>query len=193
VNGATNGHAVNGNGTNGNGTNGNGTNGNGTNGHTTNGLLPVFGATDPPFQPDLPVVATPAEPEWGSFAGGIGDTMVNLTPSGFTWFNTKGATDQPTAPVPDQPTPGPASFTAVGLPRRVPRTHAVPSLVPPGSHRSGPVRQRADVPARNAANGEPAQRNPARARGFLNDYQAGIRQGQPGPGAENGQGEAGQR
>jgi signal transduction histidine kinase len=192
-NGAANGHAVNGNGLNRHGLNGHSLNGGETNGngHATNGLLPVFGTVDPPSRPDLPVVPAPVEPEWGSFAGGIGDTAVNLGPSGFTWFNTKGA--QETAPVPEQPAPGPASFTAVGLPRRVPKTHAVPSLVPPGSHRSGPVRQRADAPARHAANSEPTPRNPARARGFLNDYQAGIRQGQPGPNAENGQGEAGQR
>ncbi|HEX5403112.1 MAG TPA: nitrate- and nitrite sensing domain-containing protein [Pseudonocardiaceae bacterium] len=220
VNGVVSGHAVNG-----HGTNGNGSNGNGTNGHTTNGLLPVFGAMEQPA-PVAPL-APATEPEWGSFAGGIGDTVINLTPSGFTWFNTK-RPDQPAAPVPEQPAPGPASFTSVGLPRRVPRTHAVPSLVPPGSHRSGPVRPRADVSGQHAGQygagqhgsgqhssgqhgatgAEPAHRNPARARGFLNDYQAGIRQGQPGPGADsangadrpdgadradNGQGEAGRR
>jgi hypothetical protein len=36
---------------------------------------------------------------------------------------------------------------------------------------------------------ESAQRNPARARGFLDDYQAGLR-GRPEPAADNGQGEA---
>jgi signal transduction histidine kinase len=163
---------------------------NGTNGHVTNGLVPSFAASDPPSGP---VVGQPVEPEWDSFAGGIGDTAVNLRPSGFTWFNTRtGAPGRPPAPVPDQPAAGPASFTAVGLPRRVPRTHAVPSLVPPGSHRSGgPVRPRTDVPSRGTA--VSGQRDPARARGFLNDYQAGIRQGQSGPTADNGQGEAGQR
>jgi signal transduction histidine kinase len=185
-------------------------NGRAVNGHTNgNGAahpLPTFGTSGPPSRPDLtPAPAT--EFEWGTFAGTtIGD--LNLNPTGFTWFITKGA-PAPTQPAGTPPTSAPRhtnggdgdvaqqplSYTDVGLPRRVPRSHVVPSLVQqhgqsgqtgqigqPGQtgRHGGPVRQRADAHARGPAAAQ-AQRNPARARGFLDDYQAGLRQGQPEP------------
>jgi signal transduction histidine kinase len=213
----------------------------GTNGNSAGHALPTFG---PPSRPDLTPVPAPspsasAEYEWGAFAGtAMGD--LNLKPSGFTWFITRGSQPAPagqapagpasTGPAPAGPPPvaarpvyadgdgdvaqQPLSYTDVGLPRRVPRSHAVPSLVrQPGSSGPsgqtaqpgrpggpGPVRQPGDVPGRVPATTTRTQRNPARARGFLDDYQAGLRQGQPAadtpnsrsPGASpgTGQGEA---
>jgi hypothetical protein len=63
------------------------------------------------------------------------------------------------------------AYTSVGLPRRVPRSHAVPSLVEPAAP---PAAARPPAPA---GGGDAPRRNPTRARGFLNDYQAGVRQG----------------
>jgi hypothetical protein len=80
----------------------------------------------------------------------------SFAPTDFTWF-----IPEPEAP----PEPVSYAYTAVGLPRRVPRAHAVPILV------------EQPTPAPPAATAAPtAQRNPSRARGFLNDYQAGVRQ-----------------
>jgi hypothetical protein len=167
---------------NGHGTNGRPGNGNG-NGHSNGAtrLLPTFDA-NPPSRPDLRAVPRPAR-EWDTFAGpAVGATgrTAKLDPSGFTWFITNG---KPSAPAPSngesagQPNK-PLTYTDVGLPRRVPRSHAVPSLVqPPAGRHGGPVRQRA-IRAQDAPAPAP-QRDPSRARGFLADYQAGIRQGQP--------------
>jgi hypothetical protein len=167
----------------------NGHNGhNGHNGNATVRLLPAFSA-NPPSRPDLSPVPRPAE--WGAFAGqAIGKTTAKLDPSGFTWFPNNG---QPSAPPPvhhngngngkvpaDSAGQEPVTYTEVGLPRRVPKSHVVPSLVrPSGGRHGGPVRQRAEPSARTEAPGPAPQRNPSRARGFLDDYQAGIRQGQP--------------
>jgi hypothetical protein len=93
----------------------------------------------------------------------------------------------PSVPAPASPAPSavpadePASYayTAVGLPRRVPRSHVVPSLMDrPAAGpqpKPAPAAPAAPTPAATAA--PTAQRNPSRARGFLNDYQSGIRQG----------------
>jgi signal transduction histidine kinase len=170
---------------------------NGNNGHNgsagaTARLLPAFSA-NPPSRPDLSPVPRPAD--WGAFAGSaIGNTTARLDPSGFTWFPING---QPPAAQPvhrngngnvngngrapaDSAGQEPVTYTEVGLPRRVPKSHVVPSLVrPPAGRHGGPVRQRAEPAERAQAPGPAAQRNPSRARGFLDDYQAGIRQGQP--------------
>jgi hypothetical protein len=170
--GVLNGHRPNGSPANGNMSNGNGNPANGNGGARP---LPAF-AANPPSQPDLAPVPKPAA-DWGSFAGSaIGDTAVTakLDPSGFTWF----INGQPPAPVSrnGDSTGQPVTYTDVGLPRRVPKSHAVPNLVQPSA---APVRQRA-APAQSGAPVPAPQRNPTRARGFLDDYQAGIRQGQPG-------------
>jgi signal transduction histidine kinase len=178
---------------------------NGTNGHaSTNGLLTAFGPGQPgqagTSRPDLPAVARPtgaAEPEWGSFAGAVIGEPTGGTD--FTWFAMNGVADEPQRPpttIPPAPVAPPgqaADYTQVGLPRRVPRANAVPSLMPP----SGPPASRRGT-GRTAAAREPAhsqsqpapRRNPVRAKGFLDDYQAGIRQGRPDPAAERGPGEA---
>ncbi len=176
TNGHTNGHAVT----------------NGTHLDQTAAALPAFDMEAPSGQ-DLPVMAAPEppEPEWGVFTGAaIPDPSVNLAPSGFTWFITKNADDEPRRPASvAPPTPpeqhhGPApSFTSVGLPRRVPRSHAVPSLVPPSSPRGRQPVARPQQPA------EAVRLNPTRAKGFLDDYQAGLR-GQPDPATRQREGDA---
>jgi signal transduction histidine kinase len=77
----------------------------------------------------------------------------------------------------DVPTVTDNPQTSVGLPRRVPRPHVLPESATP--------------PAANPA-GSGARRRPERARGFLNDYQAGIRQNDNGRSpepADNGHGQ----
>jgi signal transduction histidine kinase len=58
--------------------------------------------------------------------------------------------------------------TPNGLPRRVPRSHLSTNLADRPS--TGPA-------AGNSSNAAPAKRKPGRARGFLDEYQAGVRQG----------------
>ncbi len=92
-----------------------------------------------------------------------------------------------------QPSAEPLSYTAVGLPRRVPRSNLSPSLAPQQPSRQPAARPRPEPVPVNRQSADQTQRNPSRARGFLNDYQAGIRQGahaRPEPATENGQGQA---
>jgi signal transduction histidine kinase len=202
------------NGGNGNGNgNGNGiAHGNGANGHTTNGHGPTDLFDEPAAAPDAPAL------EWAAFRGPLIRDVVddpNLAPTDFTWFVADCADDaEPVAPrpnpvaapavappaapavaatqpvvpsvAPTQPVvlePAVHGYTEVGLPRRVPRSHAVPSL----------VEQRPPSLPPTAAPAPGVPRNPSRARGFLNDYQSGIRQGarnRDEPAAtENGNGE----
>jgi hypothetical protein len=185
-------------------TNGHALNGNG-NGHANGAPIPMVAKPEHPSRPNLTVV-----PEWSSFTGStIGDLTAggNRDQAGFTWFDQKGAPrpapvrpvpPPPPAPAPPppkglQPPSEPAAYTAVGLPRRVPRSHLSTNLTPqqPARQQARP-RAEAPAPARQSSADE-TQRNPARARGFLNDYQAGIRQGahaRQEPSTENGQGEA---
>lgn len=162
---------------------GNGAKG-GTNGHGKPGMVPSFPAT--------------GGREFTSFTGqSITDTgPVSLGPSGFTWFDRKGAPAEP-PPAQPQSQPQQVAYTEVGLPRRVPRSHAIPSLVPPttGRHQADPVRPRTDARVEHNRAPEadaPPRRNPSRTRGFLNDYQAGIRRhGRPDDQADNkGEGES---
>ncbi|HEY1572823.1 MAG TPA: nitrate- and nitrite sensing domain-containing protein [Pseudonocardiaceae bacterium] len=164
-----------------------------TNGHDMNGLLPTFDSPPPP-----PPVAPPtmritpvttsmpktSEPEWVSFTGiSIPEPNVSLRPTNFTWFHPRDTDDEPVAP--------PTDYTPVGLPRRVPHSHALPSTDDMadgngnGSHLPQPSQARAQQ------NGY-GSRNPKRARGFLDDYQAGIRQQQrrPDSASEHGPREA---
>ncbi|HEX9334848.1 MAG TPA: hypothetical protein VF892_03140, partial [Pseudonocardiaceae bacterium] len=164
-------------------------------GHTTNGHGPadLVGAPAPVTESE-PAAAEDAVPEWAAFRGPlIRDLEDSLVPTDFTWFIPEFAGDdaeplappRPVAPA-AAPDPAPSSvvldtpappadepvsyaYTAVGLPRRVPRSHAVPSLVE--------QRPPTPAPAPTATAAPTAQRNPSRARGFLNDYQSGIRQG----------------
>jgi signal transduction histidine kinase len=165
-----------------------------TNGHNVNGLLPTFDSPPPP----PPQVAPPtrkitpvtssmpktSEPEWVSFTGiSIPEPNVSLRPTNFTWFHPRDTDDEPVAP--------PTDYTPVGLPRRVPHSHALPSADDMadgngnGSHLPQPSQARAQQ------NGY-GSRNPKRARGFLDDYQAGIRQQQrrPDSASEHGPREA---
>ncbi|HEY0806765.1 MAG TPA: nitrate- and nitrite sensing domain-containing protein [Pseudonocardiaceae bacterium] len=159
----------------------NGTNGhaNGTNGH---GPADLFG-----MPTAEPAVMSGDLSEWAAFTGPTirdlaGDP--NLAPTDFTWFVPETDEAEPEQPSPSAATPAvpaapePAShaYTSVGLPRRIPRSHAVPGLVEqqrPGS--PPPTPAPAPTPAGTAA--PTARRNPSRARGFLNDYQSGVRQG----------------
>jgi hypothetical protein len=96
--------------------------------------------------------------------------------------------------------PVPYAYTSVGLPRRVPRSHAVPGLVDRPA--ATPAATPPPVARPPAGNVEAPRRNPTRARGFLNDYQSGVRQGvqglsgqgvstAPDTATENGNGEDG--
>lgn len=76
-----------------------------------------------------------------------------------------------TSPEPSAPTPSPASseskqpdLTSAGLPRRKPKQHLLPNL----AERPAPAPESA-----------PSHRNPDQTRGFLSNYQAGVRQGRP--------------
>jgi signal transduction histidine kinase len=199
-----------------------------TNGHSVNGhngtSLSLTGKLDQPSRPNLKPVS-----EWSSFTGSTmtnsnleptGFTWFNQkraerpTPPTPTPPPTPTAPPAPAAPPAavsppaaapappprgPQPTAEPVTYTSVGLPRRVPRSHLAPSLTPTPPPAAPPTRQparpRTDTPpaGQPAVAGDQTQRNPARARGFLNDYQAGIRQGahaRQEPATENGQGEA---
>jgi signal transduction histidine kinase len=61
--------------------------------------------------------------------------------------------------------------TSAGLPRRRPKAHLLPNL--------------AQRPSPAAPESTPAHRNPERTRGFLSNYQAGVRQGRPSALQEN--------
>lgn len=182
------------------------TNGHAVNGHVNGTSVPLVGKLEHPSRPNLTVV-----PEWSSFTGSaIGDSAPNggPEPTNFTWFDQKNGGPRPVPPTPPpgpqpapapqpkgpQPTAEPTSYTSVGLPRRVPRSNLSPSLTSPPPPARQPARPRAEAPAPvRQASTDQTPRNPARARGFLNDYQAGIRQGahaRPEPANENGQGEA---
>ncbi|HEY3608119.1 MAG TPA: ATP-binding protein, partial [Pseudonocardiaceae bacterium] len=139
------------------------------------------------------------KPEWTGFSGPvIRDLTTTLTPTDFTWFIPEAPTE-PSRPAADEPPaviqnamvqpppveePASYAYTSVGLPRRVPRSHAVPSLVErPAAQQAAvppPAAARPAVPTASAGNGDTPRRNPTRARGFLNDYQAGVRQGAQG-------------
>jgi hypothetical protein len=150
---------------------------NGTNGH---GPADLFG-----MPTAEPAVMSGDLSEWAAFTGpAIRDLAgaPNLAPTDFTWFvpeTEEAEPEQPSPPaadpaVPAAPEPASYAYTSVGLPRRVPRSHAVPSLVE--QQRSAPPTPApAPTPAGTAA--PTARRNPSRARGFLNDYQSGVRQG----------------
>jgi signal transduction histidine kinase len=163
--------------------------GGGVNGHAVNGHADVFGVVAGARR-----AAPDVSGEWAAFRGSaIRDvgSRPNLAPTDFTWFVPPDGQDSgvgrlgPVAPVaaagaPPVVTPSsvapssPSAFTAVGLPRRVPRSHAVPSLVeqrPAGQ----PAAPAASAPA--PVSSSTTHRNPSRTRGFLNDYQAGVRQG----------------
>jgi signal transduction histidine kinase len=147
------------------------------NGHQNGKDVTTILPTVPGSQPEMPIVTS--EPSWGTIAGmTVPEPTVSLAPSGFTWFNTKACGPRAEPPAAPAPPGQPTGFTSVGLPRRVPRSHAVPSLVPPGQ------RSQSKQPQRPAPD---PRRNPARARGFLDDYQSGLR-GRPD--ADGGAGEA---
>jgi hypothetical protein len=124
--------------------------------------------------------------EWAAFSGSAIRGMTSrpdLAPTDFTWFVPPDGQDSGAGrlgPVPSEPPPAVAkpstqpssAYTAVGLPRRVPRSHAVPSLV-----EQRPAGQPAAAPAPAPVSTGTTHRNPSRTRGFLNDYQAGVRQG----------------
>ncbi|WP_192909630.1 nitrate- and nitrite sensing domain-containing protein [Gandjariella thermophila] len=82
----------------------------------------------------------------------------------------------PPPAVPERPEPAAAKAEAVdvtsaGLPRRKPKAHLLPSL--------------AQRPSNTAPESTPSHRNPERTRGFLSNYQAGVRQGRPSALQEN--------
>jgi signal transduction histidine kinase len=154
------------------------------------------------------------KPEWTGFSGPvIRDLTATLMPTDFTWFSPEAPTE-PSPPSADEPPtviqnamvqpshveePASYAYTSVGLPRRVPRSHAVPGLVEqPAAQQAAvpPPAARPLAPPVSAGNGDAPRRNPTRARGFLNDYQAGVRQGvqglstaTPDTATENGNGE----
>lgn len=167
---------------------------NGSNGHTTSSGNGVNGHTSVAAE----VLGTPLVPdsgsEWAAFRGStIRDleSDPHLAPTDFTWFIPEFTPDEAEPPrsIPPSPAPPPAqaaqppsvpmapatdgsatyAYTGAGLPRRVPRAHAVPSL----AQRPAPAPEPAAPPAPSRT----GTRNPSRARGFLNDYQSGIRQG----------------
>jgi signal transduction histidine kinase len=152
-----------------------------------------------------------AAPEWTGFSGPlIGDLTTTLTPTDFTWFVPE-APAEPSEPAQDEPPaviqnamvepsrvdePVSYAYTSVGLPRRVPRAHAVPSLVERPATQPAAAPPPVARPAAPAGSADAPRRNPTRARGFLNDYQAGVRQGvqglstaPPDTATENGNGE----
>jgi signal transduction histidine kinase len=157
-------------------------------------------------------------PEWTGFRGPlIRDLTATLTPTDFTWFIPEPPAEPTSPPAPAvaeppaviqnamvQPAhvdePVSYAYTSVGLPRRVPRSHAVPGLVDRPT--AAPAAAPPPVARPPAGAGEAPRRNPTRARGFLNDYQAGVRQGvhglagqgvsrAPDTATENGNGEDG--
>jgi signal transduction histidine kinase len=156
--------------------------------------------------------AKDATPEWTGFRGPlIRDLTATLTPTDFTWF----VPDPPAEPVRPEPAvtepptviqnamaqpshvdePASYAYTSVGLPRRVPRSHAVPGLVERPTAAPAATPPPVARPPAPAGGGAAPRRNPTRARGFLNDYQAGVRQGvqgvsgAPDTATENGNGE----
>jgi signal transduction histidine kinase len=83
-------------------------------------------------------------------------------PGGFTWLQRPFTTRRASAP-PAQAPAAPVALAPSGLPKRVPKGQ----LLAPA----------AQQPALPSAGSRPA-RDPAKARGFLSDFQAGIRDGQ---------------
>jgi hypothetical protein len=156
--------------------------------------------------------AKESTPEWTGFRGPlIRDLTATLTPTDFTWFvpdppaeqvRPEPADAEPPAVIQNamvQPShvdePASYAYTSVGLPRRVPRSHAVPSLVERPTAAPAATPPPVARPPAPAGGGAAPRRNPTRARGFLNDYQAGVRQGvqgvsgAPDTATENGNGE----
>jgi len=183
-------------------------NGNGHNGSLNGRTRSVESA------PPVPSVSD-AAPEWTGFSGPLirdlpANLTTTLTPTDFTWFvpeapaeSSQPAADEPPAVIQNamaQPPPidEPVSYayTSVGLPRRVPRSHAVPGLVERPTAQPAAAPPPVARPAAPAGSADAPRRNPTRARGFLNDYQAGVRQGvqglstaPPDTATENGNGE----
>jgi signal transduction histidine kinase len=154
-----------------------------TNGHDMPGLLPSFDSSpsamaQPTARSITPIPKT-SEPEWVSFTGiSIPEPAVSLAPTTFTWFRPGDLDD-------NGPVPPPTSYTSVGLPRRVPHSHALPGADDNGS--GGQLPQTSQARAQQNGYGS---RNPTRSRGFLNDYQSGIRQRRPDSASEHGPREA---
>jgi hypothetical protein len=134
--------------------------------------------TDPPAAPagESPKSGQPAQPPRRPAAENGGRPAETSRP-GSGSFASRGPerNEAPSAP-PKSPEPsapamnkapadsGPADLTSAGLPRRRPKSHLLPSLA------QGPS---------PAPENSPSHRNPERTRGFLSNYQAGVRQGRP--------------
>ncbi|HEX3648206.1 MAG TPA: hypothetical protein VHV49_07250, partial [Pseudonocardiaceae bacterium] len=161
-----------------------------TNGHNVHALLPSYDnpstVVPPPAASSIRPLVSPvpktSEPEWMSFTGiSIPEPGVSLAPTNFTWFHPKDLDDGPVAP--------PPAYTPVGLPRRVPQSHALPSMNDDADDGANGGLQPQPSQARAQRNGY-GSRNPTRSRGFLNDYQSGIRQQRPDSASEHGPREA---
>ncbi|GAB3439091.1 hypothetical protein GCM10027436_20820 [Actinophytocola sediminis] len=85
----------------------------------------------------------------------------------FTWLRRRGNASRSSAPPPSAAPAAPTVTTGPnGLPKRVPKGQSRAQATPQSTPQSPP----------QGGGGRPA-RDPARARGFLSDYQAGIRDG----------------
>jgi signal transduction histidine kinase len=205
VNGVADGAAVDGLAVNGLGSNGAGSNGHSTNGRGSNGSTGVAGSTgrDPNGQTANGRssiaraldgrAANGHQVSTGAHSTGVHPTGAQSTAAQSTGGHAADAqatTGQATSAHSGGAQPTGEPFTAVGLPRRVPQSHGVPTLAESPKTRQQPSTTRA--PGKTAGHAAASQLNPARARGFLNDYQAGIRQGahsRQEPEADNGTGD----
>ena len=123
------------------------------------------GTPSAPSAPLEPIVSAPSSLPPSSFERPQSEPPAP-TPSAFT----PATPATPPAPAAENGTGGDDNdMTKAGLPRRVPRARITPNLLePPPAPSGGPA---------GAAAAANANRNPGRSRGFLSEYQAGVRQG----------------
>jgi signal transduction histidine kinase len=125
----------------------------------------------PPPAPSDPLGHPPAPPEHFGHPAESSQPRIDLPPS-------PEPAEAPAPPLSQRPEPAaaraeqkPVDVTSAGLPRRKPKAHLLPNL--------------AQKPSTAAPESSPASRNPERTRGFLSNYQAGVRQGRPSALQEN--------